>query len=106
MREEEGCDWDRGARTLLDMTEVVLMHHTDHDQTTSWQRWHTQVWSQCLPALIPPDSLTPVTMDGSLMFSVSIFGHVYNKKITHMFTLMACSRMLKLILKNKAKSLP
>ena len=51
-------------------------------------------------------SLTPVTMDGSLMCSVSIFGHVYNKKITHMFTLMACSRMLKLILKNKAKSLP
>ena len=81
----------------LDMTEVVLMHHTNHAQTTSWQRWHTQVWTQWLPVLIPPDSLMPVTMGGPLICSVPIFGHVYNKKITHMFTLMACSRRLKLI---------
>ena len=82
----------------LDVTEVELTHHTNHAQTTSQQRWQTQVWSQCLPALIPPDSLMPVTMDGSLMCSVSVFGYMHNKKITHVFTLM-----LKLILKNKAK---
>ena len=47
----------------LDVTEVELTHHTNCAQTTSQQRWQTQVWSQCLPALIPPDSLMPVTMD-------------------------------------------
>ena len=30
----------------LDMTEVVLTHHTNHAQTMAQQRWHTQVFSR------------------------------------------------------------